>query len=281
MTKFNIYDIINIILKEFGNILKSPPPCENKRIENKYNMAKFKKKKAVDNTAHILTSETNFSVAEAYKAIRANINFAIPKQGCKKVMICSSYSNEGKTTTSVNLALTIAQTNATVLLIDCDLRRASVHKYLNITDNEIGISSYLSNMATLEQIVKDTDVPNVKVITSGIIPPNPAELLAGPKMKELLHEVETATDYVIIDTPPLCIVSDALPLSKLCDGVILIVNHMETTHPHIKESLEKLSFAGANVAGMILNKIKINRTYKSYKKYGKYNYYTYENDEKD
>lgn len=229
------------------------------------------KKNVQHENIHIITDETNFGIIESYKSVRANINFAIPSQGCKKIMITSSYSGEGKTTTCVNLAITIAQTGASVILIDCDMRRSKVHKCLQLT-NIIGISNYLSNMVELDEIIKDTNVPNLKVITSGVTPPNPAELISGDKMKELLEETEKMADYIIIDTPPICIVSDALPLSKLCDGIILIVRHMQTTHPNVKEALEKLNFAGANVVGMVLNGIQIKHNYKSYKKYNKYSY---------
>jgi len=236
---------------------------------------RFKKKKTIDESAHILTNETNFSIVEAYKAIRANINFAIPVQGCKKMMICSSHSGEGKTTMCVNLAITIAQTGASVVLVDCDLRRSKIHRVLNM-DNVIGMSNYLSNMVLLERIIKETNIPNLRVITSGTTPPNPTELLISPKMKDLITEIEKNTDYIIFDTPPVCIVSDALPLARLCDGVVLVVSHMETTHPSVKVSLEKLKFADANVVGIILNKIKVGNTYKSYKKYTKYKYDKYE-----
>lgn len=233
----------------------------------------FKRRKKEKNlhseNVNVITDKTNYRIVESYKSLRANINFAIPSAGCKKIMISSSYSGEGKTTTCINLGVTIAQTGASVVLIDCDLRRPKIHKYLNI-DNNIGISSYLSNMAELEKIIKDTDISNLKVITVGITPPNPAELISGAKMKELLEEIEKIADYIIIDTPPICIVSDALPLSKLCDGVILMVRHMQTTHTNIKESLEKLNFAGAHVIGMVLNGIKIKHNYKSYNKYSYY-----------
>ena len=230
------------------------------------------KKKSTDGNNHLLVNETNFSVIESYKAIRANINFTVTAQGCKKIMVCSPHSGEGKSTTCVNLAITIAQTGASVLLIDCDLRRPSVHKLLKI-NNDVGMSHYLSNMLAIPEIVKETNISYLNVITAGVIPPNPSELLASPKIGELFEEIEKRfIDYIIIDTAPICIVSDVLPMSKLCNGVILIVNHMETKHPSIKEALEKLNFAGANVVGMILNKIKIKHNYKSYKNYyGKYN----------
>ena len=234
-------------------------------------MLKKSKKKKTDNTSGALTDEIHFGVIESYKEIRANINFAVTSKGCKKVLICSAYNGEGKTTVCANLAITIAQTGASVALIDCDLRKPKIHKLLD-ADNESGVSNYLSNMAEFNEILKDTEVPNLRIITSGSIPPNPAELLATPKMADLLSKTGRIAEYIIIDTPPVCIVSDALPMSKLCDGVILTVNHMETKHPHIKDALEKMNFAGANVVGMILNKIKISRTYKSYKKYGKYLY---------
>lgn len=244
---------------------------------------KSKQKGNENYTSKIITENKNFSIIEAYKAIRANLNFAITNPGCKKIMICSSYSGEGKTTTCVNLAITIAETNSSVLLIDCDLRKSRIHKMLDL-DNEIGISAYLSNRAELTDVIKETTIPNLNVITSGKTPPNPAELLSNGKMEELFKICGHIADYIILDTPPLCVVSDALPLSKKCDGVILVVQHMKTTHPGIKEAISKLKFAEANIAGMILNDIKINGNYKSFQKYGKYykNSYAYrENDEKE
>lgn len=225
---------------------------------------------------NILTENSHFSVVEAYKVLRANINFAIPKTDCKKIMICSSYSREGKTTTCVNLAITIAQTGAEVLLIDCDLRRSRLHELLNLS-NDTGISNYLSNQADIQDIIKDTHIPSLHVITAGDISPNPAELLSSSKMVSLFEEFQGIIDYLIIDTPPICVVADALPLLKICDGVILVVRHLVTSHNNIKEALEKLNFAGANVIGMILNGIEIKRSSKKYGKYGgyPYNYYNY------
>jgi len=220
-------------------------------------------KKTASEISRIISDQTGFAIVESYKAIRANINFAVPKQGCKKIMICSSYSGEGKTTTCINLAITIAQTGASVLLIDCDLRRANVHTALKI-GNGAGVSNYLSGMADMDDIINASEIPNLRVATSGDIPPNPAELLARPNVGTMLKEMEEGADYILIDTPPVCVVSDVLPMSKMCDGVILVVSHMETKHPNIREALDKLNFAGASIVGMILNKIKIKYNYKSY-----------------
>jgi len=239
---------------------------------NLFNLFK-RKNPDEDEAPRIITDIPNFGVRESYKAIRANINFAVSKAGCKKIMICSSFSGEGKTTTCVNLAITVAETGEQVLLIDCDLRRSRVHKFFNL-ENELGLSNFLSNSAELEDIVQETHIPNLSIISAGGVPPNPAELLTKPKMESLLNAMSKLADYIFIDTPPVCVVSDALPLSKKCDGVILVVKHMGTTHPSIKESLEKLKFSGANVVGMILNGIKIEKSYKMYGKYGKYSKYS-------
>ena len=233
---------------------------------------KKEKKFDEDDNLRIITKEANFSIRESYKAIRANINFAVPNEGCKKIMICSSFSGEGKTTTCVNLAISIAQTGAEVLLIDCDLRRSRVHEFFDL-ENERGLSNYLSSVLDIDDIVQETDIEELNVISSGTVPPNPSELLTNPKIDALLARVSKLYDYIIIDTPPVCVVSDALPLSKQCDGVILVVKHRETTHKNIRESLDKLSFADAKVIGMVLNGIKLTHEYKTYGKYGKYNKY--------
>jgi len=236
---------------------------------------KNNKKFDEDDKLRIITKETNFSIKESYKAIRANINFAVPNEGCKKIMICSSFSGEGKTTTCVNLAISIAQTGSEVLLIDCDMRRSRIHEFFAL-ENERGLSNYLSSALDMDDIVQETSIEELNIISAGTVPPNPAELLANPKIDALLARVSKLYDYIILDTPPVCVVSDALPLSKKCDGVILIVKHRETMHKSIRDSLDKLSFAGAKVIGMVLNGIKLTREYKSYGKYGKYNKYNYE-----
>lgn len=218
----------------------------------------------------MITDDTNPSVIESYKAVRANINFAVPNEGCKKIMICSSYSGEGKTTTCVNLAISIAQTGLRVLLIDCDLRKSRIHEFFDL-DNENGLSNYLSNVLELDECLKATHIENLCVIPAGTTPPNPAELLMSPKFIKIFEIFENTFDYIIIDTAPICVVSDALPLSKLCDGVILVAQHLETTHPHIRECLNKLNFAQAKVAGIILNGVDIKYKNKYYGKYVKYN----------
>jgi capsular exopolysaccharide synthesis family protein len=225
--------------------------------------------------AQILTDNVRFGVKEAYMSIRVNLNFAFPEAGCKKIIICSPYEKEGKSTTCVNLAITIANSGSNVLLLDCDLRKPNIHNLLGIT-NDQGVSDFLSNQCKVTNIVNDTHIPSLKVITGGRIPPNPAELLAGARMSKLFDAFSEIFDYIIIDTPPICVVADALPLSKLCDGVIMVVRHLSTTHSNLRVAFEKFKYADANVVGIILNKVKIKHDMKGY--YKNKSYYEYRQD---
>lgn len=220
----------------------------------------------------------NFGTVEAYKAIRTNLNFAVPQKGCKKIMVCSALNGEGKTTTSVNIAITIAQTGASTIILDCDLRKSRVHRMFGQI-NQAGISNVLSGMCQLDEAIRDTSKANLKMITAGTLPPNPAELLASHAMEELLTELEKRFEYIILDTPPINLVSDALPVSKLCDGVTLVVKHKSSTHPATVDALKNLKFAGANVVGFVLNGVESGETYKAskykYKYKYRYRYYKY------
>lgn len=218
--------------------------------------------------------EISFSVTEAYKALRTNINFAIPGTGCKSFLVTSAVLAEGKTTTATSLALTIAQMDARVIIVDADMRRPKVHSKFKMV-NKIGLSNFLSGMCTLDEIIQK--VPNITldIIPAGTIPPNPAELLANSKMAELMNTLKERYDYIILDTPPVNIVADALPLAKLVDGVLLIVRHRQSAHPELAAAISRLEFADAHILGMVLNGMEETMTYYRgrYKRYSrKYGY---------
>ncbi|MBR6530654.1 MAG: CpsD/CapB family tyrosine-protein kinase, partial [Clostridia bacterium] len=195
----------------------------------------------------------SFSVTEAYKALRTNINFTIPGDGCKSFLITSAVLSEGKTTTSSSLALTITQTDASVVLVDTDMRRPKVHTKFSMV-NQVGLSNLLVGMCTLEEAIQQVEeAPGLYVIPSGTLPPNPAELLASPAMEALVAELKKRFDYVILDTPPVDIVADALPLSRLVDGVVLVVRYHQSMHPEVAAAVERLEFAGARILGFVLN----------------------------
>lgn len=242
----------------------------------------FQKKKVThekyQNTT-ILKEETPFNIREAYKAARTNIMFAIPGEGCKRVVISSSYPGEGKTTTTTNLAITFAQTGARVLIIDCDMRKPRIRTVLHLEKKE-GLSNVLGGFCKLEDVICSTPHDNLDGIGAGQIPPNPAELLASKKMGDVLDALSEKYDYILLDTPPVNIVTDATVLTPVTQGVIMVTRQNVTNHGDLQDALSKLELANAKVLGLVLAGIKQPKglgygKYSKYSKYGKYDY-TYE-----
>lgn len=202
--------------------------------------------------------DLKFRIEEAYKTIRANIMFSAIKKGCKTIVITSALPNEGKTTTTVNLAVTISQADQRVLLIDGDLRKPKIHQYFSLS-NAPGLTNYLSDTisgkksADLFSIIHPTQYENLSVICSGSIPPNPAELLGSDFMADFLEQASNDFDYIIIDTPPVNVVSDSLPLIRESDGVVLIVRSNQSTHPELQKALSSLEFIDAKILGFVVN----------------------------
>lgn len=229
----------------------------------------------------IMDPGLKFRVEEAYKSIRTNIMLSVMKKGCKIIVVSSSMANEGKTTTTTNLAISISQADQRVLLIDGDLRKPKVHHYFSIP-NAPGLTNYLgasvnsraAQKVDLFSIIHPTEYKNLCVITSGSIPPNPGEMLGSEPMADFLKEVSEHFDYIIIDTPPINVVSDALPVIRESDGVVMVVRANASTHPELQKALDALKFIDAKILGFVVN-------YESEKrsKYGYYNYgysdYTY------
>lgn len=245
-------------------------------------MAKDKKKKfasqqrvLVDNAN--ISSDLKFRIEEAYKSIRANIMFSVVKKGCKIIVVSSSLPNEGKTTTTVNLAASISQADQRVLLIDGDLRKPKIHQYFSISSAP-GLTDYLSDVASARHkmdifgIIHPTKYENLSVITSGTIPPNPAELLGSDFMRDFLNGISKDFDYIIIDTPPLNVVSDALPLIRESDGIVLVVRDNQTTHPELQKALSSLEFIDAKILGFVVNFVESKAGKGNGASYDSYNY---------
>lgn len=192
-----------------------------------------------------------FAVVEAYKTIRTNILFLLSQSDKKIIAISSSLKGEGKSTTSVNIAIALSLLNNKVLLIDCDLRKATIHKKLKL-ENTVGITSVLAGFSTLEEAIATIN-PHLSVITSGPIPPNAAELLSSKKMDELLDTLNEEYDYVIIDTPPINVVSDALVIAAKTSGLILVVKDNYIDHSDFERTLSSIELAGVRVLGAVLN----------------------------
>lgn len=223
-----------------------------------------------------------FRIEESYKSIRANIMFSVMKKGCKRIIVTSSAPHEGKTTTTVNLAVTISQADQRVLLIDGDLRKPKIHHYFTVP-NSPGLTNHLGNIisgkdaADFFGVIRPTEYENLSILCSGSIPPNPAELLGSEIMSEFLDKASKYFDYIIIDTPPINVVSDALPLIRESDGVVLVVRSNQSTHPELQKALSSLEFIDAKILGFVVNFVesKANKFYSkgSYGRYGRFNSY--------
>lgn len=220
-----------------------------------------------------LDRTTNFQITEAYKALRTNVQFSVAdtEHHCKRISITSAHPREGKTITTINFAITLSQTEAKTLVIDCDMRRPRIHRYFNL-ESRVGLSNLLSGMCTIEEAIKDTSKPNLKILPAGLIPPNPAELIDSDAMRKLLDRLSEDYDYILFDTPPVNVVSDALTLTNIVDGTIIVVRSSYSTHPETRKVLTQFEYAGANVLGFVLNDVANGSSKGYYKKYRYYNY---------
>lgn len=215
-------------------------------------------------------------VTEAYRTARANIEFSLVEAKCKTILVSSPNPMDGKTTTAINLAAAFAkQVDKKALLIDCDLRRPRVKKYLNIK-SKTGLSEYLCKKVPIEDLINETDIEDLSVICGGDVPPNPAELLASKKMESLMTTLKSTFDYIIIDSPPLNIVTDALSITPYCDGVAAVVREKNSQYRDIDKMLEKIEMSGAKMLGFILNGAKpVNSKHKYGYGYGYNSYHDY------
>ena len=233
-------------------------------------MAKSKIERSID------TEALGFQIRESYKTARTNIAYSIIKKGCKKVAFTSSAKGEGKTVTAMNVASALAQQmNTRVLVIECDLRRPQVHSALKLAPSP-GLTNYLNNECTAEDIIKPTKLETLNAVCYGAIPPNPSELLSSEMMADFVKMVENDYDYIIFDTPPIGVVIDAVPLIKSSDGVVIVVKHDSTTYPELNKTLDSIKRSGGKTLGVIVNKVRPSES-KKYKRgsgssYGYYGY---------
>lgn len=206
------------------------------------------------------------AAAESFRTLRTNLEFASVDAPVKTLLVTSPRPGEGKTVTASNLAVAFAQTGKRVLLVDADFRKPGVHAVFNLP-NERGLSSMLrSDEVNPEFAVQDTEQENLRVLTTGPLPPNPAELLGSKRMRSVLKRLSEANDLVVIDSPPLVVVTDAAVLSSFVDGTLLVIHSRRTRRETARQAREALAKAGARVLGTLLNGMPV----KDFQAYGEY-----------
>ena len=233
-------------------------------------MKKKKNRKALRDVRMGLVSFMNpkSPVAEQYRTIRTNIEFSIVDKKLKTLACTSPMPGEGKSTTVANLAVTFVQQGKKILLIDADLRRPTLHRLMGI-ESEIGLTNLLTRRCEIDEaIVTKTRISGLHVLPCGPVPPNPSEMLGSNMMKELMEELLEIYDMILFDTPPVLAVTDALVLSKFCDGMLLVLRSQQTEKKDLLKAKELLDRSNANIIGVIMNDASLNQvTYNSY--YGK------------
>lgn len=232
-----------------------------------------KKEKKFSRKRTNLQTALSFQTVESYKKARASLVYSVAKKGCKKFIFTSPFKCEGKTTTSVNIAVSLAQqVNTRVLVMDCDLRRPAAHKVLDVY-SELGLTNYLNFECSIEDIIIHTKTENLDLISYGEVPPNPSELLSSETMAELIAELEKSYDYIIFDTPPVNMVVDVVPLIQFADGIIMVVRNNYTTYPELNRAVETLRANDAKILGVVVNRVsKMEKEKKEYSQYGRRSY---------
>ncbi len=248
---------------------------KNENEKKEINETKETKEKHAHRTPNAFMLDdaaSDFSRVEAYKAIRTNIMYSLPKSDTGKViMVTSSIPNEGKTTNSINLALTFAQTGLRVVLVDCDLRKPRVHRYLKMQLGE-GVSNYICGYAEYDKVLQKDLPQGFDLITAGEIPPNPTEILASERFSELIERLKGEYDYIFFDTPPVTVVADAAIVSASASGVVVVVKADFTTYDVLDQTVESLNKVDAKIFGFILTNTAAKNSSRRYERY-KYKYY--------
>jgi capsular exopolysaccharide synthesis family protein len=216
-------------------------------------------------------TEPKSAAAEAYRALRTNIQFASPDKPVHVVLATSTSPDDGKSTTIANLAITFAAAGSPTVLVDADLRRPHLHQIFGLS-NEAGLTTWVSEVArgkdaaSVPLPLQKTQASNLVVLTSGPIPPNPAEILASQRMAELLSLLKSQAEYVLLDAPPIIAVTDAAVLSPRVDGVLLVINAGKTRRDLAIKARDMLRQVNANLLGVVLNNATIDKS--AYEYYG-------------
>lgn len=221
-------------------------------------MAKLNSKK--DKSGH--RSSANFMIAsgndvpfnyvESFKSLRTNLNFIASTEKLNTFILTSAIPGEGKSNTAINLAITLAEDSKSVVVVDCDLRKPSLNRYLKLGHNFKGVTDILTGSATVEDALIQFEDLGIHVLTAGAVPPNPSEMLSSEPMKKLVEDLKAAFDYVILDTPPVSVVTDAAILGRYADGALLCVRSNYAPKETVQLAKERLTAVGVRILGVVL-----------------------------
>ncbi len=232
---------------------------------------KRKEKIIAENTKSVITDNTRFPVVEAYKLARTNLMFAMAASDKKVLAVTSWAKSDGKSTVASNISISLSKLGKKILLIDADLRRPNVNNLLKV-NNDLGLSDILGKFKNFNDVVKRDVLPNLDVVTSGVIPPNPSELLGSTAMKKIVEAESEFYDYIVIDTPPIGLVSDAIMIKDLIAGFLFVIKERSTTHGDIEKIMQTIKIADSNILGFVQVDCDLRRS-KSKNKKGYEDYY--------
>lgn len=235
-------------------------------------ISKKKRRGSNEKVKNIINTDSKFAIVEGYKSARTSLVFSLVAENNPCVAVTSWSKGEGKSTATVNLAISFAKMGKNVLLIDTDLRRPNIHNLLKIS-NSTGLSEVVGQLTEFEDAVNRSVVPCLDVLTSGSIPPNPSELIGSSAFTSFINMAKNQYDYVILDTPPVGVVTDTLLLKEHIAGYVMIVREKVTTHGEIEKAVQAIKLADSKILGFL----KVGCSLQDRKRYkgNNYGYYKY------
>ncbi len=264
--------VLAFLLDYLDSTFKSAEDVEDKLGVSMLGMVPLIQKKKKDNSAIYFLDSNQSGYAEAMRTVRTSVVLSGIDKPLKRVMLTSSVPSEGKSTSSINLAVALGQMEK-VLLVDADMRKPTIAKVLGLPPHSPGLSNVVAGTSTLEDCILHVEDANIDVLTAGLVPPNPLELLSSKKFADLLETLSGMYDRIIIDTPPTLLVSDSLVMSKAVDAVLYVIRSDTTAHHTARSGINRLLAAKAPVIGVILNKVNMKKAARYYGTYS--GYYAY------
>lgn len=228
----------------------------------------FNRKKKNNDRSHrtlqlITDKKMPFGYVEAYKSLRTNLDFMSGSMDVRTLVVTSTVPEESKSNVSVNLAMTLAESGKMVALVDCDLRKPVLHRYLKAGHNVKGVSNILSNQCTLSEALEELKNYKMTFLPAGTPPPNPSEMLSQPQMKAMVDALRAEYDFVIFDAPPVSVVTDAAVIGRYVDGALFVVRSDYAPTDAVRSAIRKLQDAGVKVLGSVLTRYDMKNSLKS------------------